>query len=391
MAAGPATVWVLVSNDLTHDQRVLKTCESLADLGFDPRLLGRELPQSPQPPERFSPTRLRLGFHDGPLFYLSLQFRFFAFLFRRARRSAGIWANDLDTLLPAWLIAKLYGLPVMYDSHEFFTEAAGLTGHPMKRAVWLGLERMLFPRLKAVTVVNDSIAEAYSGRYPHGQAGRPLVVRNMPRRAEPPKRVASREVFEAEGLRLGPGPLGILQGAFLDEDRGVREAVAFLAERPNCQLVIVGAGPEWVWAQDQIQHFPTQLHLLPKQPYDKLRLMTRAADWGFSLDRPDHGNYLMSLPNKLFDYIHAGIPVVASPMPEVAKIVESHGIGTLIDDFSPASIAAAVDRVLAQDAEGARSNAQRAADQLHWGAEEPWIHEALRRAGFTLPEAGPSA
>lgn len=391
MAAGPATVWVLVSNDLTHDQRVLKTCETLEDLGFEPHLVGREMTHSDAPPPRFFPTRLHLGFHQGPLFYLALQIRMLAFLMRRARGSAGIWANDLDTLLPAWLVTRVFGLPLMYDSHEFFTEAAGLTGHPVKRAVWLALERALFPRLKAVTVVNDSIAEAYAERYPRGLAGRPLVVRNMPRRAEALTGVASREVFEAAGLQLGPGPLGILQGAFLDEDRGVREAVSFLAERPDCQLVVVGAGPEWVWAQDQIQHFPTQLHLLPKQPYAELRQMTRAADWGFSLDRPDHGNYLMSLPNKLFDYIHAGIPVVASPMPEVAKIVESHGIGTLIHDFSPASIAAAVDRVLAQDGQDARLRAQRAADQLHWGAEEPWIHEALRRAGFSLPEGAPSA
>lgn len=391
MAAGPATVWVLVSNDLTHDQRVLKTCETLEDLGFEPCLLGRELPHSDPPPPRFSPTRLRLSFLAGPLFYLSLQFRFLLFLLRRAQGSAGIWANDLDTLLPAWLAAKVFGLPLMYDSHEFFTEAAGLTGHPLKRWVWLVLERALFPRLKAVTVVNDSIAEAYAERYPQGRVGRPLVVRNMPRRSKALTGQPSRKVFEEAGLQLGPGPLGILQGAFLDEDRGVREAVSFLAERPNCQLVIVGAGPEWVWAQDQIQHFSSQLHLLPKQPYDKLRQMTRAADWGFSLDRPDHGNYLMSLPNKLFDYIHAGIPVVASPMPEVAKIVESHGIGKLIEDFSPASIAVAVDRVLEGDGQDARVRAQVAADQLHWGAEEPWIHEALRRAGFSLPEGVPSA
>ena len=134
-------VWVLVSNDLTHDQRVLKTCRSMASVGFAPQLVGRLLPHSAPPPVDFPAHRLNLKFHAGALFYAALQVRMTLFLLRSARGAAGIWANDLDTLLPAFIASKLFRLPLVYDSHELFTEAAGLTGRPVPRAEPIGCQR----------------------------------------------------------------------------------------------------------------------------------------------------------------------------------------------------------------------------------------------------------
>ena len=84
-----------------------------------------------------------------------------------------IWCNDLDTLAPAVWHGRL---PVVYDSHEYFTEAEGLTGKPMKRAAWLMLERWAFKSLPCMITVNESIAESYRRTY----GLEVLVVRNMP-------------------------------------------------------------------------------------------------------------------------------------------------------------------------------------------------------------------
>lgn len=377
-------IWVLVSNDLTHDQRVLKTCETLEAAGYVPHLVGRLLPGSMPAPAQFPCHRLRLPFHRGALFYAVLQVRLWWFLLKRARGSGGIWANDLDTLWPAFSVAKWLRLPLMYDSHELFTESAGLTGRPFPKKVWEHVEGHLLPKLPVMTTVNASIADVFVQRYGSGRVGRPLVVRNMPRlhQSGGALREFGIEEWIAMGFNPSGGPMGIIQGAFLDVDRGVKEAVAVLGVRPEWELAVVGAGPEWEWAMGQVHRFPGRLHVLPKIPYSALRQITARADWGYSLDKPVHGNYIMSLPNKLFDYIHAGIPVVASPMVEVKRIVSDHEIGALIESHAPQDIASAAELVLSRPKDFWRQKCEKAAALLNWEAEEPVIREALRRAGF---------
>jgi len=119
---------------------------------------------------------------------------------------------------------------------------------------------------------------------------------------------------------------------------------------------------------------------LPKMPFDELCSLTASADVGLSLDQGMHGNYLMSLPNKLFDYIHAGIPVVASPMPEVVRVVEEWNVGRVVRDSSPTGIAEAVEAVLSQPASRWHAVCAEAAAVLHWGIEERQIIKALQQA-----------
>jgi glycosyltransferase involved in cell wall biosynthesis len=115
-------------------------------------------------------------------------------------------------------------------------------------------------------------------------------------------------------------------------------------------------------------------------PFDELCSLTASADVGLSLDQGVHGNYLMSLPNKLFDYIHAGIPVVASPMPEVVRVVDEWNIGRVVRDSSPKGIAEGLEAVLAQPASHWHAVCAEAAAALHWGTEEPQITKALKQA-----------
>jgi glycosyltransferase involved in cell wall biosynthesis len=172
----------------------------------------------------------------------------------------------------------------------------------------------------------------------------------------------------------------ILQGAFLDQDRGVVQAVEALRTQSDWYLVVVGAGAEWDWANQQVEGMGGRLICLPKMPFETLRSLTAAADVGLSLDRGIHGNYWMSLPNKLFDYIHAGIPVVASPMPEVVRIVQNHGIGVIAEELDARGIATAIRELRQHDFAAWRVRCLAAAKTLNWEAEENQISLALSKA-----------
>ena len=361
-------VWV--SNDLTFDQRVKKTCESLEALGWKPVLVGREMPTSNPWKGPWEAHRLRLPFHSGPLFYVALQLALHRWLANHKGSIEAIWCNDLDTLAPAVWHGKL---PVVYDSHEYFTEAAGLTGRPIRKKIWSTLERWAMRKLPCMITVNESIAAIYRKMY----GLEVLVVRNMPR-MKAPCEVNGRESFRNYGVPTDL-PIALMQGAYMDRDRGAAQAVAALPEMKDVRLVLVGAGIEWEEAKalELDPRMDGRLHCIPKLPFDELRVLTASADVGLSLDRAGHGNYEMSLPNKLFDFMHARLPMVVTARHEVAAIVRGHQLGEVIEEATPARLREAVERILAQPKSHWKASLKKASDQFHWGVDEPNIARAL--------------
>jgi len=128
-------------------------------MGFEITLIGRRVKNSPPLSRPYKTRRFRLPFTKGALFYASLNIRLFFYLL--FSRTDIILANDLDTLFPAFIVSKLRGKELVYDSHEYFTEAAGLTGRNIQKKIWLAIEKMTFPNVKRIYTVNESIAGFY--------------------------------------------------------------------------------------------------------------------------------------------------------------------------------------------------------------------------------------
>ncbi|MFN0032330.1 MAG: glycosyltransferase [Flavobacteriales bacterium] len=360
-------ITVLVSNDLEHDQRVRKVCDTLLSLGYTITLVGRLLAQSKSFERPYEIKRFKLMFQRSALFYASLNLRLFFYLL--FKKTDVILANDLDTLLPAYLVSKWRGKRLVYDSHEYFTEAEGLTGRSFQKNVWLLIERWIFPKLKDVYTVNESIADIYRGKYGVDVK----VVRNIPVLQPPP------ELKTRHDLNLpADKKIVLLQGAYIDPDRGGAELVEAMQYVEDVLLLVIGSGRDIHNLKKRtddlrIQH---KIRFMPNMSFDELRQYTAHADLGISLDKPLHLNYALSLPNKLFDYIHMGTPVLVSNLPELRKIVNQFQVGMVCTEVTSLVVADSINKALHHpEYPNWKTNCLAAREQLNWQNEEKVLKE----------------
>ena len=329
---------VCVTNDLRTDNRVHRTCTVLQELGWEVLLVGRRLPGSAPLQRSYATRRLKLPFRRGALFYAVYNVRlFFLLLFTRC---ALIVANDLDTLPAAWLAARCLRRQLVYDSHEFFTEVPELFHADSRprfaRRVWRALERIIFPGLRHVITVNESIASAYRARY----GNTITVVRNIPM-PQPLGALPPRAELQLPTDRF----VLVMQGSGINVQRGAEEAVLAMRELPDVLLLLIGGGDAWPVLQQLVADHALEdrVRMLPRMPYARMMGYTRHAQLGLSLDKDTNLNYRYSLPNKLFDYFHAGIPVLVTDLPEVAALVRRYEAGVVIPATAePHAIVAAV-------------------------------------------------
>lgn len=330
---------VSVTNDLYTDQRVHKMCMFMVQQGYNVVLLGRLLDNKTPLDRPYATKRFRLLFRKGALFYANYNVRlFFYLLFHRADI---LVSNDLDTLLANTFIHQLKKTPLIYDSHEYFTEVPELTSRPKIKRVWERIEAYCFPKLDKIITVNYSIAEKYKRKY-----GKKLrVVRNVSPLFEF-KDVPSKKELSIPENKI----ILILQGAGINVDRGGEELIEAMTLLPDCVLLIVGDGDVLSQLKQRVKELNISDRVLffGRQPYEKMMQYTFHADIGLTLDKPSNDNYLFSLPNKVFDYIHAGTAIVASNLPEVAKVIEHYHVGLLISSHDPKDIAETILRMIHQ-------------------------------------------
>jgi len=364
-------VIVSVINDLASDQRVHKVCTTLSNLGFEVLLVGRKLSNSPDLDKReYKTKRMRLLFNKGPLFYAEYNKRLTLFLL--FHKFDLLVSNDLDTLLANYVVSKIKSKPLVYDSHEYFTEVPELQGRKAKK-LWEYIEARIFPKLNDIITVNKSIAELYNKKY-----GKNLkVVRNVPFHKLNIEELTKADLGIPEQDRVI-----ILQGAGINMDRGAEEAILAMNYLNHVVLLIVGSGDVLeVLKQMVIEHkLDNKVRFIPRQSIDKLYAYTALSDVGLSLDKDTNLNYRFSLPNKIFDYIQCGTPVLASNLPEVRNIIQSYKVGLVLEEHSPKSIAKSLDFMLNSDFKKKhKTQLAKAASELSWENESKILEEIYKK------------
>ena len=331
--------FVSVINDLVTDNRVNKTCMALIECGYDVTLVGRKLSNSlPIPNWTFKTIRLKMIFKKGPVFYFFFNLRlFFVGLINKTDL---FYANDLDTLAPMFLLSKLKKKPLIYDSHELFCEVPELKASRIKKSIWQKLEGYIIPKLKTCITVNDSIAKIYEAKY-----NVPFhIIRNISDFDQSfiPKSRVQLSLPEDKKIIL-------LQGAGINVDRGAEELIDAMEFVQNAVLYIIGSGDVWENLKQKVsfnKSIQNKVVLINKLPKSELINYTFNADLGLSIDKNTNLNYLYSLPNKIFDYIQAEIPILASRLPEIENIILQYKIGDFIDDHNPKTIANKLNEML---------------------------------------------
>ena len=331
--------FVSVINDLVTDNRVNKSCMALIECGYDVTLVGRKLSNSlPIPNWTFKTIRLKMIFKKGPLFYFFFNLRlFFVGLINKTDL---FYANDLDTLAPMFLLSKLKKKPLIYDSHELFCEVPELKSSRIKKSIWQKLEGYIIPKLQTCITVNVSIAKIYEAKY-----NVPFyIIRNISDFDQSfiPKSRVQLSLPEDKKIIL-------LQGAGINVDRGAEELIDAMEFVQNAVLYIIGSGDVWENLKQKVlfnKNIQNKVVLINKLPKSELINYTFNADIGLSIDKNTNLNYLYSLPNKIFDYIQAEIPILASRLPEIENIILQYKIGDFIDDHNPKTIANKLNEML---------------------------------------------
>ena len=321
-----------VTNDLTYDRRMFRICTALAEAEADVLLVGRLLKSSLSfHPGIFEIKRLRCFFNKGPVFYVEYNIRLFFFLlFTRFDIAC---ACDLDTVLPVRVAAGMKAKRTVYDAHEFFTEVPELTGRRFVKAVWNFIGNITIPGFDLRYTVGEELASIMGNKYNclfH-------VIRNIPSEVQINR--SERTHSETEKILLYQGALNV--------GRGLEAILVAMKELPDWKLWLAGEGDITTHLKKQAEQsgISDRVKFLGWVYSQDLPALMTQARLGINLREAGSLNDYYSLPNKFFDFIHAGLPSINMNYPEYASICKKYPCALLIDSISPAEIVEAVTHI----------------------------------------------
>jgi glycosyltransferase involved in cell wall biosynthesis len=358
---------VSVSNDLICDNRVNKTCKSLVDYGLSVKLIGRAFKNSPKLTSRdYECKRLPIFFKKNAIYYAELNLKLFFYLL--FSKQDYLLANDLDTLLPNYLVAKLKRKPLIFDSHEHFTQVPELKDNPFAQKVWKWVEKHCIKGCDAIFTVCNPIKNYFKEEYNKES----LVVRNIP-----PKIFFKQETISSskkENIIVWQGAVNIERG--LEE---LCEAMQWI----DAQLLIMGVGDIKSDLEKKVKtlQLEDKIHFLGRLPFEEMMNKTKNAKLAISIDKATNGNYAISLPNKIFEYIACSVPVLVSPLQEIKLIVEKYKTGEFLSSYNPQDLAKQITNLLNNDIklDLIAENCKKAAEELCWENEETQIFKTIKK------------
>lgn len=405
---------MIVWNEFLNDARVLKEAQTLQQAGYQVRVFALHTPGVTQQQERLnegievlrvarSPLwRLRkrkigstspvqaiksmgpigkVGIKHQVLRLIARAWTHMTLLLQMIRYGADVvHAHDVNTLPTAWLASRISGARLVYDAHEISTSREGYDS--FRSLVGL-VEKRLMPLADGTITTTDARAKYFARAY-HIQ--RPTVLQNRPRltHCSPTNRIRA-ELGLAEQW-----PVIIYQGG-LQQGRGLEKLIRTAAKVVDAYFVLIGGGRLAHPLSQLIEELDLQdrVHIIPTVPLAELPSYTASADIGVQPIENTCLNHYTTDSNKLFEYVIAGLPVVATDFPEIRRIVRRHDVGILVPADDPTSLAHALN-VLVSDAslrENFAQNARSTAGTLNWEEQESRLVDLYRHVLSPAPQS----
>ena len=351
---------ICIISDFETDQRVQKVARTLQQNVVEVDIICRRT-RTNHKNLGYEVKRIKPLTNKGFLFYASFNVRlFFKLLFTSCDL---IVSNDADTLLPAYYAAKLKGKKLVFDSHEIMSQVPEVINRPRIQKVWQWIEKKYIPKVPHKYTVCNSLNTYYKSNF--------KVVRNVP---------YYQEKIETN---IAVPPVILYQGS-VNMGRGIELMIEAMPLIPQAQFWIVGEG----YQKEQLINLAAEStasdriifkgRMLPND----LKELTRQATIGISLEENLGLNYYYALPNKLMDYIQAGVPALVSDFPEMGHIVENYRVGMVLKDRSAKELAKSINLLLQDEAKLnlLKKNCSKAATDLCWEKEKQTLIELYRDA-----------
>ncbi|MDE9517146.1 glycosyltransferase family 4 protein [Xenorhabdus bovienii] len=366
--------------NFTNESRILKEISSLnaSNLFSDFLVIGlgdNELPCQENIKKNFNVRRVNLKTRSLPKNLLFQQIKFIEFFVKvfiiLLKEKPNVINIHTLALLPLGYIAGFFlKSKLVYDAHELETEKNDLLG--LKKLGSKFIERLFIKKCNLIVVVSDSIADWYANEY---KIKRPLVIYNSPN-----IRKYHRKNLFRESLSISEKQKILLYQGALSRGRGIEILLKAFSERKsnNVVLVLMGYGSLEVEIK-KISNINENIFFHPAVDPSVVLEYTSSADFGISFIENTCLSYYYCMPNKLFEYAMAGLPVIASNMKEMSENISKYKFGTVINECSTKTINKSIDTLYSRDLTQLSLNAYNFAQLNSWEKQEHFMLQEYQR------------
>jgi glycosyltransferase involved in cell wall biosynthesis len=372
-----------VLGTVVTDPRVLREAAALVEAGYDVSIVDIEEEGSHQREEELRGINLQHVLMPPAFFttrldkwtLIRVSKLFVNTTLRLLQTQADVYhGHEVSGLLPCYVAGALRRKPVIFDAHEMPLEERPIselgTSRRMLRQLLMVMLRYIVPHCAGVITVSPPIVEELIKRY---RLSGVTLIRNVP-----PYRQVEKTNRLREKLDLDSNVRIALYQGYLQPNRGLDRLIrAAKYLEPNTVIVMMGKNRKTTQAQLEAliasEGVTDRVKIIPPVPYEELLEWTSSADIGLNVASPTYSlNVKYFLPNKLFEYLMAGVPVLTSPLPAMVEVVKSHEAGQVLPSLEPEEIGKSINAMLADPTALARmsSNAIAATrEEYNWEKE----------------------
>ena len=348
-----------------HERRIFNEAISASKKGFTVKIVALKTPDLPKEEqiENIPLTRISIkNWKGGPLKFLSFNWKLWRYI--RKLNFTVLHVHDV-WVLPAAVLANIFGKKkVVYDAHEYIRGLEIFSRKKLSGIIWKFTEYVLIKKIDCLISINEDHQKLFRENYP--EIPKSVVLKNYPRLQQ----IESSKAKPANSVRE---KVIIFQG-ILKKGRGLVQAIEAMQNLQSGILRIIGYGELKDELENKVRKsdLEEKIEFLGKVPLADLLSETQKARAGLVLFEPLSLNYTYASPNKFFEYVMSGTPIIASNIPTLKVLNQEFEVALLVDPFKPDSISRAMDQLLTDDNLWLRlhQNCLLASKRWNWEAQE---------------------